>query len=199
MSEYTPIFRSPIVKDDENRKSKIVNLKVTDLTGAPVVLIQGEAATAVLKKQLKKIPANPGDVVEVKGGVLARLTRDEFYLFGLSPGAQLPSAAELDESLAAAKLSARATDFTHRTALLKLSGPAAAEMLNKICGLDFHDTVFPTMQVKQSSAAKIKTLILRHDEGGAPVYHLHLSRPYGQYFWEIVWDAGQEFGIGVGQ
>ena len=199
MTGYTPIFRSPIaVEEDANPKSKIQNLKLSDLTGAPVILIQGEAAADVLKQQLKKIPANPGDVIDVDGGVLARLTRNEFYLFGLTSDAKLPSISELDGSLAAANLFAHATDFTHRTALLRLSGPAAAEMLNKICGLDFHDNVFPTMQVKQSSAAKIKTLIVRRDEGGVLVYHLHVSRPYGQYFWEIAWDAGQEFGIEVG-
>ena len=49
----------------------------------------------------------------------------------------------------------------------------------------------------QTSAAKIKTLIARYDEGGTPTYYLHVDRALGQYFWEVVWDAGEEFGIEV--
>jgi sarcosine oxidase gamma subunit len=78
-----------------------------------------------------------------------------------------------------------------------LIGVTAAEVLSKICGLNFHETAFPTMQVKQSSAAKIKTLIARCDEAGTPSYFLHVDRSLGQYFFEVLRDAGQEFDIGV--
>jgi sarcosine oxidase subunit alpha len=149
-----------------------------------------------LREQFSDIPAKPGDVVEIEAGFLARLTPQEFYLFGNSAGAQLPSAAELEASFGGAF--AHTTDYTHGQTLLKLRGAEAAEALSKICGLDFHDPVFPNMRVKQTSAAKIKTLIARIDENGEPTYHLHVSRPLGQYFWETLWDAGQEFGIGVG-
>jgi sarcosine oxidase gamma subunit len=68
-------------------------------------------------------------------------------------------------------------------------------VLGKICGLDFHDTIFPNLRVAQTSAAKIKTLIARYDTAERPTYFLHVNRPLGQYFWETVWDAGQEFGL----
>lgn len=191
--DYTPVFRSPIaVEAYSNQKTNVENLKLVDLTGVPIVLVQGDAGQ-MLQKQLGSSPANPGDIVDVTGGVLARLTRKEFYLFGLSTEVNLPAAADLSDS------QVRATDFTHGRAALKLSGFAAAEVLSKICGLDFRDRAFPNMQAKQSSAAKITTLIARRDEGSTPVYHLHVDRPLGRYFWEIVWDAGQEFGIGVAQ
>ena len=83
----------------------------------------------------------------------------------------------------------RPTDLTHGRAVLKLSGPAAAAILNAICGLDFHDTAFPNLHVQQTSAAKVKTLIARADENGAPAYYLHVPRPFGQYFWDTLRDA----------
>ena len=198
MTEYNPIFRSPIAAVEiENRKSKIQNLKLVDVTGIPGLLGQGEAGD-ILQKHVSPIPAKPGGLVEVSGGLLARLTPTEFYLFGASPAAQLPSATALNDSFTQAKRFAHVTDVTHGLAALTLTGPAAAGALSKICVLDFHDSVFPNMQFKQSSAAKIKTLVARCDEGETPVYHLHVNRPFGQYFWDIVWDAGQEFGIVAG-
>lgn len=201
MSDYQPIFRSPITnlqsqREASNLQSPISNLQLTlsDLTGVQVTLIQGEVGDA-LQKHFSTIPAKPGALVDVGGGLLACLTPREFYLFGLSPAAQLPSAATLDETFAKKQHFAQATDITHGKAVLRLAGVPASELLSKICGLDFHDTVFPTMRVAQTSAAKIKTLIARSDENSTPTYFLHVNRPLGQYFWEVVWDAGQEFGI----
>lgn len=192
MSEYKPIFRSPITVPEVSPTPS--DLRLSDLTGVQVTLIQGEAAD-ILPKHFSNIPARPGDLVDAGEGLLARLTPAEFYLFGKSAAAKLPSAADLDHSFEQAQCFAHATDDTHGKAVLKLVGPLAAEALSKICGLDFHDTVFPNMQVKQTSAAKVTTLIARCDQDGRPAYFLHLNRPLGQYFWDIVWDAGQEFGI----
>jgi heterotetrameric sarcosine oxidase gamma subunit len=196
MTEYNPIFRSPIAVPAASIQATF-DVGLSDLTGVQVTLIQGESGD-ILQQHFATIPNQPGDLVEVGQGLLARLAPQEFYLFGLSSEANLPSASELDNSFVQAERFARATDLTHGRAVLKLSGPAAAETLGKVCGLDFHDSIFPTMQVKQTSAAKIKTFIARRDVDGTPVYHLHVNRPFGQYFWDIVWDAGQEFGIVAG-
>lgn len=201
MSDYQPIFRSPITNlqspgEASHLQPQIPSpqLTLSDLTGVQIILIQGEVGDG-LKKHFSVIPAKPGDLVNVGGGLLACLTLREFYLFGLSPMAQLPSAAMLDETLVKNQHFAHATDTTHGKAVLRLAGVPARELLSKICGLDFHDPVFPTMRVAQTSAAKIKTLIARCDENNTPTYFLHVNRPLGQYFWEVVWDAGQEFGI----
>ena len=192
MTHYNPIFRSPIRVAETTTPS----LELADLTGLPIALIQGEAAAQVLSDYFGQVPAKPGDLVEVVDGFLARLTPGEFYLFGQSAWAALPTAAELESSFKAAGVFAHTVDYTHGQAALKLAGDRTADILSKICGLDFHDSTFPNMQVKQTSAAKIKTLIARVDEGGTPAYHLHVSRPLGQYFWETLLDAGQEFGLG---
>lgn len=196
MSPYTPIFRSPITMPPAVGAGA-ADLLVNDLTGAPVILIQGDPGQT-LQKYFGQVPAQPGQVIELETGFLARLTPGELYLFGKSAAASLPAADELERMVAAAAYSTQTTDLTHGTALIKLGGDSAASTLSKICGLDFHDQAFPNRQVKQTSAAKVKTLIARIDEAGRPTYHLHVERGLGQYFWETLWDAGQEFGLGIG-
>lgn len=193
MSTYNPIFRSPITTSLAPTLPP-AELTLADLTGAPVIHIQGEARD-LLQTYFAQIPAKPGELVDVDGGLLARLTPAEFYLFGLSASASLPTAADLDNAFAQARRFAHATDYTHGKAVLRLSGAAAPDLLSKMCGLDFYDTVFPSGRVAQTSAAKIKTLIARYDRGQTPVYYLHVNRPLGQYFWEVAWDAGREFGL----
>lgn len=196
MSTFQPIFRSPITNLPATQPPSSTSepLKLVDLTGIPIILVQGKAGDLLLSF-FAAVPAKPGEVVEAGEGLLACLRPEEFYLFGKAVVAGLPSIAGLEARFAAAGELVHATDYTHGQAALKLAGPAAPQLLSKICGLDFHDRVFPTRQVKQTSAAKIKALIVRDDEGGIPAYHLHVTRPMGQYFWETVWDAGQEFGI----
>lgn len=195
MTEYKPIFRSPITGQESAGDGE--NLKLADLSGVQIVWVQGKADDILQKLLPVDIPTKPGDLVDLGAGLLARLTPAEFYLFGKSFAAKLPTAAGLDDSFVQAGCFAHATDYTHGKAVLKLSGPAAGEVLSKTCGLNFYDTAFPNMQARQTSAAKIKTLIARCDEDDAPTYFLHVERPLGQYFWQVVWDAGGEYGIGV--
>ncbi len=189
MSNYSPVFHSPIVQTSESTAS----LRLQDLSGSQITLIQGDVGD-LLAGYFSRIPTTPGDLVDINDGLMARLTPTEFYLFAKLP-TDLPAPAALDDTFAQANRFAHATDISHGKAALRLVGHQAAELLSKVCGLDFHDTVFPNMSVAQSSAAKIKTLIARYDEAETPAYYLHVNRPFGQYFWDILWDAGQEFGI----
>jgi heterotetrameric sarcosine oxidase gamma subunit len=197
MSTFQPIFRSPITStqledESDNPKSKIQNLKLIDLTGAPIVRIQGPAAEP-LQDLFPAVPAKPGDVVDLGQGLLACLRPQEFYLFGKTVEAVLPTTTELARHFAESGQHLHATDYTHGQAVVWLVGPAAPQLLSKICGLDFRERAFPNRQVKQTNVAKIKALIVRDDEDDIPAYFLYVTRPMGQYFWETLWDAGQEF------
>ena len=64
MPDFQPIFRSPIDPANFPPQNPTVLLTLVDLTGAPVVLVQGQAE-ARLQKQFGRVPAKPGDLVEV--------------------------------------------------------------------------------------------------------------------------------------
>lgn len=88
-------------------------------------------------------------------------------------------------------------DLTHGRALVRLTGPAAAWVLSKLCGIDFADDVTPNLSAFRSSVAKIVTDVVRDDVDGAPSYLLHCERSSGQYLFDVLVDAGDEFGLEV--
>ena len=92
-------------------------------------------------------------------------------------------------------------DLTHGRALMRLTGPAAAATLAKVCGIDLADSSTPNLAAFRSSVARLVTDVVRDDQEGpagpAPSYLLHCERSYGQYLFDALLDAGAEFGIDV--
>lgn len=89
------------------------------------------------------------------------------------------------------------TDLTHGRAQLRLVGPASAELLSRLCGLDFRRDHFPDHAARQTSVAKTTQLIIRHDldDGRLPSYSIIGARSLGAYLWETILDAGNDLGI----
>lgn len=87
------------------------------------------------------------------------------------------------------------TDLTHGNAELWLIGPGSTELLNRLCGLDFHDNQFSNGQAKQSSLAKTTQLIIRHDLNNIPAYALIGGRSLAGYLWQTIFEAGEDFGL----
>jgi heterotetrameric sarcosine oxidase gamma subunit len=88
-------------------------------------------------------------------------------------------------------------DVTHGGVLLRLTGTEAASVLEKVCGIDFSDAVTPDGSVFRSSVARVTTDVIRDDLGGVRSYLLHGDRASGQYQFDVLLDAGAEFGLAV--
>jgi heterotetrameric sarcosine oxidase gamma subunit len=86
--------------------------------------------------------------------------------------------------------------MTHGRAELRLIGPASAELLSRLCGLDFHPSAFPNLTARQSSLAKTTQLIIREDIGALPAYSLVGARSLGAYLWLAIMQAGRDLDIG---
>jgi len=54
-------------------------------------------------------------------------------------------------------------DYTHSRALFRLSGEAAASLLEKVCSLDFSDAMTPDGAVTSASLAGVTCDLVRHD------------------------------------
>jgi len=150
--------------------------------------------------------APDGSVARALGTGFARTTRvqDGSLVVGSGPGewlvlvdparsaevrARLESEADADEGLASV------VDLTHGRALIRLAGTRSADLLAKVCGIDFSDDITPDGSALRTSVATLVTDIVRDDQGGVPGYLLHCERSSGTYLFHALLDAGTEFGI----
>jgi heterotetrameric sarcosine oxidase gamma subunit len=89
------------------------------------------------------------------------------------------------------------TDLTHGRALMRVTGPDAADLLARLCGADLHDDMAPDGAALRSGVAGVATDIIRDDQAGVPSYLLHCERSSGQYLFGTLVSAGESLGIGV--
>ena len=127
-------------------------------------------------------------------GHLYRLRGDRFFI-GLDKRAAPAAARRLDDMAQAAASLITVTDVTDANAELWLIGPHSADLLSRLCGLDFHDSHFPDSSAKQSSVAKTAQLIIRQDRSGLPAYALIGARSLASYLWQTVFEAGKDLGL----
>jgi len=92
---------------------------------------------------------------------------------------------------------ASVTDLTHGRALMRITGPDAADLLARLCGADLHDEMAPDGAALRAPVAGVATDIVRDDRAGVPSYLLHCERSSGQYLFGALADAGEPLGIGV--
>ena len=112
------------------------------------------------------------------------------WLLVAAPGASADVVArvEIDEFVSV-------LDLTHGRALVRLTGAAAEQTLNKVCAIDLSDRASPDGTAFRSSVAKLSTDVVRDDLDGTRSYLMHCERSSGQYLFDVLLDAGREFGI----
>lgn len=86
-------------------------------------------------------------------------------------------------------------DSTHSRALFRLTGEEATSVLEKLCSLDWNDHMTPDGAAVSGAVARVTCDIVRNDLEGARSYLISCDRSYGQYLFEVILDAGQEFSI----
>ena len=89
------------------------------------------------------------------------------------------------------------TDLTHGRALMRITGPDAADLLARLCGTDLEDDMAPDGAALRSAVAGVATDIIRDDRAAVPSYLLHCERSSGQYLFGALVSAGESLGIGV--
>lgn len=172
---------------------------VADVSAAGKVIVKGEAAADLVAGALGVAPEMPGDVAAMatdagEDGDIARLARDEFLV--VTPaGAEERVAQHLEEQRIARELFVSVINQTSGLAGLIVAGPRCRDLLSKLCALPLDAASFADQHVAQSSVAKVHTIIVRNDLGAVPAFELYFERPYGEYVWESIVNAGQEFGI----
>jgi heterotetrameric sarcosine oxidase gamma subunit len=178
-------------------RASAADLTLTDVTPLAKVLVRaphdGETARLLGVRFGRATRDSAGDLVTGSGP-------GEWLVLGPA-GGQSALAQRLEELTAPAAAAELVTvlDLTHGRALLRLTGPAAAAMLAKVCAIDLADHATPDGATFRSSVARVVTDVTRDDAerpaGRVPSYLLGCERSYGQYLFGALLDAGAEFGI----
>lgn len=167
---------------------------LADVTPHGNLHIEGEAAAEVLRAVYGQAPEAIGAGLSVNAGQLYRLRRDLFFLT-TPPGGEAEALARISSATAQTGAFVTVTDVSHALSDIRLLGPASAQVLAKVCGLDFRDAAFPHQTAKHSSLAKTRQLIIRRDFGPLPAYTFLGDASLAAYVWEVVMEAGREFGL----
>ncbi len=200
MSEMIPVARSPISPAppvgvehgwEVSARRTNADLRITDRTPLAKVLVQA--------------PPN-GGIARTLGVPFGRAARDEHgtFVVGSGPGEWLllsppgtaPEVADRIEAVPDDGL-VSFVDVTHGRALMRISGARTPDLLAKVCAIDFSEEVTPDGAAFRSSVAKLVTDVVRDDESGVRSYLLHCERSSGQYLFDALLDAGDEFGIEI--
>jgi heterotetrameric sarcosine oxidase gamma subunit len=195
-----PVARSPIAPvspvtvdygwEISARRSD-AELRIMDCTPLAKVLVRASA---------------DGEVARSLGVPFGRAARDEHgtlvvgsgpgeWLLLAPPGAGAAVAGRVEEVPAEGLVSV--FDATHGRALMRISGAQTLDLLAKVCGIDFSEEVTPDGAAFRSSVAKLVTDVVRDDRDRERSYLLHCERSSGQYLFDALIDAGDEFGIEV--
>lgn len=210
MAETLPVARSPITQAPPVRvmgawqvsaKPSISPLRLIDCTPCQKTLFRGATSSAAAQA----LDVGRGRVRRDESGALvASVGPREWIVIG-APGTPLPSALGQSSDGSAPSI---VVDLTHARALIRIVGTNSAKLMSKLCGINFADTTTPDDTALRTSVARLIAEVIRNDvaePSTAAINQGKLSRSYlvmcersaGQYLFDTLLDAGEEFGIDV--
>ena len=86
-------------------------------------------------------------------------------------------------------------DTSSGTCCVGLWGPNARDVLSSITQDDVSHTTFRYMRAKRITIGEVHVLALRISYAGELGWEIYAPSEYGQRLWDLLWDAGQKFGI----
>lgn len=200
MAEAAPVARSPISPAPPVKVEHGWEVS-TRRTGADPRIMDCTPLAKILV-----LASTEGGVARALGVPFGRAARDEHgtlvvgsgpgeWLLLAPPGASAAVAGRVEEVPNEEMVSV--FDVTHGRALMRITGAKTVDLLAKVCGIDLSEEVTPDGAAFRSSVAKLVTDIVRDDRDGERSYLLHCERSSGQYLFDALIDAGDEFGIEV--
>lgn len=122
-----------------------------------------------------------------------RLGGDHVLLL-TEPGALATVEHALTQQIKATNECIHLTNLTSALAAVQTVGPYSRELLRKLTALDLSPQRFVDLTCAQGSVAKVHALVIRADLGPELAYEVYCGREFGEYLWDTLRDAGQEFG-----
>ena len=168
--------------------------------------VQGRDAVRLLDKVYSNVHSNLrigrtryGVVCSDSGiilddGTVSRLAEDRFYITTGTGNTDL-----MEEWFkwwtAGTGMCVHIANVSAAFAAINLAGPDARSVLSKLTDIDLESTAFAYMRNAQATVAGVPATMLRVGFVGETGWEIHIPAEYGEYMWDVLMDAGREFGI----
>jgi len=133
-----------------------------------------------------------------RGGIeadltISRLAKERFYIvtgsgFGVHDLTWMCAEMPRDGSVTV-------TDVTSSRAVINLCGPRSRSLLAKLTDAPLDNQGFPFLRCRPLRLGYASVLALRLTYVGELGWELHVPTEYAAHVWELLWQAGQEFGV----
>ena len=174
---------------------------LSDISPLGKFVVQGSDVAASLSTILRGAPTEAGGVAEcsleradVNGHapiLVSRLADTELFVTS-APESASSLGASLSESLAGC---AHIVDMTSGLAAINVAGPASSRIIAKLTDLDMSSRSLLDLSCAQGMLAEVHAIIVRRDRGSLPSYDIYFGRDFGEYLWEVMVEAGHEYGM----
>jgi len=177
----SPVFESSVTTFGRAAPTGTITLADESATAKASVRAAGDTAAAAA------LGLSFGSS-ETRGDVLVCRTRpDEWMIFGT---AEAVGAHQADLDLTGY---ASTVDITHSRLMFRITGTLATKALEKVCSIDFSDSMTPNGACVGATVAKVGCDIIRDDIDATPSYRILCDRSFGQYLFDVLIDAKAEF------
>ena len=134
------------------------------------------------------------DGIILDDGTVSRLSEDRYYITTTSGNIEFVES-WMEWWIGISDLCAHVTNVTSDFAAVNVAGPQARHLLEKVTEIDLSAEHFRYMQCAQGQLAGLPARLLRIGFVGETGWEVHVPWCYGEYLWEVLMEAGQEFGI----
>jgi heterotetrameric sarcosine oxidase gamma subunit len=164
------------------------DLRLTDLSPVAKILVRADADSPTASS----LPVSFGSAARDAHGTLVVGSGPGEWLLLAPIGTAAAVAARIDTT---GDRLVTVQDYTHGRTLLRLTGATSDRTLSKLCSIDLAERTTPNGSAFRSSVGEVVSDVIRDDVGGRRSYLLHCERSSGQYLFDVLLDAGREFGV----
>lgn len=168
-------------------------LRISDYTPLTKLVVRADEDGHLASR----LGVSNGQTARDAEGVLVVGSGPSEWLLLAPPGTSAALEARLEQAIGASEDLVSVYDVTHGRALIRLTGEAAPELLAKVCAIDFHDRAMPDGRALRTWIGHVVSEIVRDDHAGTRSYLLSCEWSSAQYLFDVLLDAGAEFGADV--
>jgi len=127
-------------------------------------------------------------------GTISRLADDHFFVTTTTGNLEFVQQ-WLEWWAAGTRWSVHVTNVTGGFGAVNVAGPRARELLQPLTDCDLGTRAFPYMACRRAEVAGVPCRLLRIGFVGETGWEIHFPAEYGEYLWDLLLQAGQDFGI----